>query len=297
MSGASSGLFSFAILPDIHCHPSIDPDESTQDDRALSVVEQILATQRLDACVQVGDFVDHEGIGRFSRDQPKKLVATLESEWAIARNVRARLARASRAKFARCRYYGLEGNHEKRLGAFEGLHPQLAGLFDLPKQLGITDDGLARWVPTDSTGQLLRFVWPKDRPGCIVPRIVKPDEFDPYPEPGATIGHGWSHGQNADKQTADMSPYPGPIFMGHSHRLQQKHAKRFGVGNAPTAYILGTLGRLTPPYVSGKPTGWQQSFGICHMSLRDPMIYQVVIIGITDGKAIGPDGRMYRSKV
>jgi predicted phosphodiesterase len=288
--------FSFAVVPDVHFHGGTTGQ--THDPAALSVCRQILETQRLDALVQLGDLVDHENIGRFVRELPAHQAnGTLVEEWELAKNGMAALMRAARAKNGRARQYSLEGNHEGRSHKYEGMHPQLRGMLNMPEHLGITSDPKATWVPSDSLGHVLRFVWAKDRPGCVVPKIVSPDDFDPYPEPGVTLLHGWSHGMNADKQTADMSPYPGAIIAGHSHRLQQKQAKRFGVGLSPVAYILGTMSRLNPGYVQGKPTGWQQSFAIVHMALAAPLVYRVDIVQINNGVAIGPCGKVFRSKV
>lgn len=283
-----SGTYSVAILPDIHV-----PDH---DVRALDVVTQILETQRLDAFVQVGDVVDHESISRFAQGQPKALCeVSLDEEWSAARAVLGRLVKAARARHSRCRWYQLEGNHETRLKKFEGLHPQLRGLFNLPERLGINDDGKAAWVPADSEGVVLRFVW--DRSGAIVPRVCRAGEATPFPEPGLSVVHGWAHSLTAAKQTADMAPWPGPIVAGHAHRISSQTAKRWGVGTQPSAHVIGTLSKLDLAYTQGRATGWEQSFAIANLAQGAPMVYRVDVIRIFDGQAIGPDGRLYRSKV
>jgi hypothetical protein len=278
-----------AILPDIHV-----PDH---DVRALDVVEQVLATQHLDAMVQVGDVVDHESISRFAQGQPKALCdVSLDEEWAGAKAVLRRLVKAARVKNKQCSWYQEEGNHETRLKKFEGLHPQLRGLFDLPERLGINDDPIhARWVKSDSEGEVLRFVW--DRSGKVVPRICKAGEPVHFPEPGLSVVHGWAHSLTAAKATADMSPWPGPIVAGHSHRISSQTSKRWGIGTQPSAHIIGTLSKLDLAYTMGRATGWEQSFALVHLAVGAPMVYRVDVVRIFDGQAVGPDGRLYTSRV
>lgn len=281
--------YAVAILPDIHV-----PDH---DVRALDVVEQILEATRLDAIVQVGDVVDHESISRFAQGQPQALVnVSLDEEWAGAKAVLRRLVKAARAKFPRARWYQLEGNHETRLKKFEGMHPQLRGLFNLPERLGVTADGKATWIPCDSEGAVLRFVWDQAS-GNIVPRVYRADEPSHFPVPGLSVVHGWAHSLTAAKMTADMSPWPGPIVAGHAHRISSQTSKRWGIGTQPSAHIIGTLSKLALGYTMGRATGWEQSMAIVHLAHRSPMVYRVDVIRIFDGQAIGPDGRVYRSRV
>lgn len=283
-----SGTYSVAILPDIHV-----PDH---DVRALDVVEQILAAQRLDAIVQVGDVVDHESISRFAQGQPQALVdVSLDEEWAGAKAVMRRLVKAARRKNPQAWWDQLEGNHETRLKKFEALHPQLRGLFNLPERLGVTEDSRATWVQSDSEGAVLRFVW--DRSGQVVRRVYRAGEASHFPEPGLSVVHGWAHSLTAAKMTADMSPWPGPIVAGHAHRISSQTSKRWGVGTQPSAHIIGTLSRLDLGYTMGRATGWEQSFAVAHLAVGAPMVYRVDVVRIFDGQAIGPDGRVYRSRV
>lgn len=284
-----AGTYSVAILPDIHV-----PDH---DVHAIDVVAQILETLRLDAIVQVGDVVDHESISRFAQGQPQALVnVSLDEEWAGAKAVMGRLVMAARAKWHKARWYQLEGNHETRLKKFEALHPQLRGLFNLAERIGVNADGKASWVKADSEGAVLRFVW-DPRSGCIVPRVCCAGDTNPYPEPGLSIVHGWAHSLTAAKQTADMAPWPGPIVAGHAHRISSQTAKRWGIGTQPSAHVIGTLSKLDLGYTMGRATGWEQSFAVAHLAQGLPMVYRVDVIRIFNGRAIGPDGRVYRSRV
>lgn len=272
--------FVVGIAPDIHV-----PDHNVA---ACNAVVKILESAWFDAFVQLGDFFDHEQIGRFVRDQPAKLVHGLLDDWQLGKALWNRMRAAARAHNEHARVDQIEGNHETRLIKYESYHPQLRGLLNLREQLGIDEDPLADWIPSDSRGHVLRYVQTSNG---IVRRVVQPDHAETSAEFGLTCLHGWSHAMHSAKMTADMAPWPGPIVYGHVHNESSFTGKRFG-WLKPQAYTIGSLGNLTPEYVMGRPTPWVASVAKVYLAKKHPGTYRVNVIRISQGRAINDDGRL-----
>lgn len=274
--GRDDDTFFVAKIPDDHT-PAHDP-------KYVDATCRWLERRWIDVLIQLGDHVDHESVGRFAQDSPKKLAdGTLLEEWEIAHKVRRRYLAAAKKRNPNCRDYWLEGNHEVRIRKLEDRMPMLAGFFDREYVARIEADG-GKWVPTDSTGQMLRF---EQRPKQdIVTTLRMPTEHSDAVYHGLSVTHGWRHNMYAAKATAELAPWPGIIAFGHTHTVQVHTADQWGLAKK-VGISCGWGGLPYTDYLHGRPNRWEQAVVWTRLSRGKPGHYQYGIVRILDGEIVG----------
>ncbi len=273
---AQSDEFIVALIPDDHT-PAHDP-------KYVDVVCRWLERRRIDALVQLGDHIDHESIGRFAKESPKKLAESVVlEEWEIAHRIRRRYVAAAKKRNPECRDYWLEGNHEFRIRKLEDRMPMLTGFFD-EKYLSVLASEGSKWIPNDSAGDVLRF---EQRPGAgIVSTIRSPTEVSDAMYHGFGCTHGWSYSLYSAKATADLAPWPGVMFAGHTHRVQVHTVNMWGMSKK-TGVTCGWGGLPWPNYIQGRPTGWEQALVWGSLSRTMPGHHTYGIVRVLDGQIVG----------
>lgn len=266
-------VVSVLVLPDIHV--------PVHDAKSIDAICDYASLHHWDFCLQLGDFLDMESLSRFSRNDAASLVNNdVAEEFAKGREVIAQLKAATRRVNSDCKFLLIEGNHEARAHKFCTEMPQLRTLLSVPENLQLENDDW--WIRADSAGHILRFDYGRD--GLHL-RIYS--EEDRIHESGVAFIHGWYTNQNHAKKTVERFGH-GPIFYGHTHDVMTAALYQYG----PDTPEGGSLGHLAKPqrYLHGRPTNWQQAFGVFHLTSHG---YTRSIVRINDNKFVGPDGRLY----
>ena len=258
------GPITILVLPDIHyplhCW------------RAISIVKQVARSLHLDAMIQLGDLLDIEGLGRWAKDAPgqtegQRLVEDID----LAAKGLWGIMDAARERNPDCKGFLLEGNHEERIKRLANSVPYLKGLIDLPEMLKLEELGI-QWCQCDSQGGLLRFDWTEQG---IRPRYYTRDDWITK-EQGIAFIHGWFASMHAAKQHSERYGR-GPIFFGHTHRLQTYVPHSYGEPK-PYACSLGHLRSANPDWIKS-PLAWQQAFAVLtigkHVGAWEPEIVRI----------------------
>lgn len=159
--------------------------------------------------------------------------------------------------------YYLEGNHEYRVTRYIDANPQMEGAVEIPKCLNLNKRGII-WIPS----------WSE----TIALRIGK-----------AAYVHGLYHNQY---HCASMvSGFESNIFYGHMHSVESAAKVAVGEHNTKIAQSLGCLCDYRQYYLNGRPTKWQQAFGVFYF--RDDGFFNYYVPMIFNHKFVSPEGQLY----
>lgn len=199
----------------------------------------------------------------------------------MSRRVWRNLVGSVRKVNPRCKTIMLEGNHEFRIKRLYDEYPQFRGLLDVQSNLQLEEIG-TEWVDSDSEGHVLRFEY-----GEFGVRTKVYDQKDHVQGEGIAFIHGWYHNMHHAKKTVEAFGH-GPIYYGHTHDVQLYTKTKWG----PKKAEGGSLGNLCLPqgYTQGRPTRWQQAFGVFRIHKTG---YDRHVVRINDHSFLGPDGLRY----
>ena len=237
-----------------------------QDDRALSILYQILREVQPDVVVDHGDLLDCEQIGRYQKD-PYKRTSLKEEIKQAARHIATVQELTPGA-----RHIWLEGNHEERL-----------------KRViwGLAEDRAAGEVLT-LPGMKDLLSW-----GNLLGLESAGWEVVPYPQTiilndRLILAHGSKvRGHSGGSAKAEHDQYGKSGMSGHTHRMASYYHTDY---NGPHVWIeLGLMGRIREDYVSH--ANWQQGFAVVTWS-ADKKRFGVEHVNVHDGKAFFR-GQMY----
>jgi hypothetical protein len=147
----------------------------------------------------------------------------------------------------------LEGNHEDWINQHLDANPQLEGLVDYPRDVGVYDLGI-EWVKVNNVYEVgdINFI------------------------------HGWYHNMyHAKKHVEDMGSH---VIYGHVHD-HQVYIKPIKAKRSPhIAMSMGCLCDLNPHFLRGKPNRWINGFGIIEVDSSSG-IFNPYFVGIYRDRA------------
>lgn len=233
-----------------------------QDDRALSLLHQVIEITDPSTVVDHGDTLDAEQLSRWAKDPTKRV--TLAEEINLGRQHFGHITSLTRQG---CHHVWLEGNHEDRLRRtiWDMADRRAAGeLLTLPtvqnalqwgKLLGL--DSL-EWdqYPYQSTADKRNFFLLYDKLVCK---------------------HGASTG--AHPAQAEFKKYGKSGISGHTHKMASHHHRDWNGQLRWTC--MGLLGRIREDYVDH--AAWQQSFCVVTWS-KDKTRWGMEHVQIIDGQ-------------
>jgi len=245
------------VLPDMHL-----PFEDAQTIRA---VERYIADEKWDFYVNLGDFLDLNCVSSFAEKRPgEKEGQRLVDDFVYASAFLDRHLECVRGRNRSCRVTFLEGNHEERIERYGNLHTELKGLADVPRNLDFKTRGI-KWVQSDSKGRLHR-------------------------EGKAFFLHGMYASVYHARRHADR--FGVPVYYGHTHDVSEFSRVLYGADKTIEAKSLGCLCSYDLTYLKGRPTNWQQAFGVFWV-LPDGY-FQEVTVRIFKHRFVGPtNGKVY----
>lgn len=155
----------------------------------------------------------------------------------------------------------LEGNHDERIQRILDVDPVVEGLVEI-HNLNVVKDGTIEWYPL----------------------LDQPIYLD-----GLFACHGWWVPQNPAKK--HLEEIGGSTIFGHVHRRSYWSKIRWSDNVETTATGLGCLTNHQPPWLKGKPSGWQ--YDLAEIVTDNEGATRVNRLPIIDGKLIY-EGRVWR---
>ena len=244
------------VLPDIHV--------PYEDKKTLHAVEEYLADHTWDGLIYIGDFMDFDIISSHNKNNLRAVEARrISDEYADGRRVLDRHLALLRKRNPAAKAILLEGNHEYRAEAYLDANPMLEGMFEVENGLGLTERKV-KWVRTWSKGET-------------------------YTIGNAKFHHGLYTTQYHSRKMADV--FGTNIFYGHTHDVQSFSREFEGEDKTIVGQSLGCLCLYRQGYMRGKPSKWQQAFGVFHFFPDGNFSYYVT--RIFKHRFVSPEGRVY----
>lgn len=235
-----------------------------QDERSLSVVERYIADHKWDELIWIGDFMDFDYLSSFNEDSPRRLEGKrMKNDYAYAGLIMDRQIAAASKKNPNCKFTLLEGNHEYRVEKAIDKAPMLEGWMEVPTGLKLAERGV-KWIQSWSKG-----------------RIYK-------------IGHAnFIHGQYTNKYHASkmVDNYGANIFYGHTHDIMRMPKVSKGDNKSRIGQSIGCLCEVQQSYMKGRPSNWQQGFGVFHF--RPDGNFNAYVVDINKHCFTSPEGETY----
>lgn len=219
-------------------------DHRSKEHYSYSLVKKFIKKEHPDFVIHLGDWIDMEYLASFNREKLKKLeMGRLGEDYKLVkREIKWYQNYTDRLIYC-------EGNHEERIRRLIEREPKLEGLIEMEAYLDFDALGVEYYPLTEQPGKLGKLHF------C----------------------HGWFHNKyHAEKH---LRTYFGNIVYGHTHRFQTYPEPVPGFGTEIQAWGIACLTNREPDWMKGKPSGWQNGFGIIYLrGGGDFNIYPVNII-------------------
>jgi predicted phosphodiesterase len=220
-----------------------------------------MADHEWDEVIYLGDFMDFGCISSHNKENLRAIAGkTIWRDYDIGVEILARHQKlAPKAKFTL-----IEGNHEHRMERYIDANPQLDGMIEVELGLELIKRKV-KWVRFWSKGEIYK------------------------------IGKArFIHGNYTTKYHAakHADAYGDNVFYGHTHDVQSYSKELHGDDKTIVAQSLGCLCRYDQPYMRGKPSKWQQAFGIFYFQPNGFFTYYVP--RIFKHGFISPEGKVYQ---
>lgn len=248
------GVKKAIILPDIHI--------PLHDELSINAVNQYARENGpWDYWVQLGDLGDFDFISKYTKENLRALNG---KTWKWQYDpINQFLDEQQEIYGDGTEYTILEGNHDYRVECVIDRMPELEGLVELPIQCDLEGRGI-RWVRSWSEGEIFKLG-------------------------RAFFTHGAFHNINHTKST--VTKYGHSVFYGHTHDIMETPWERYGDDDTIVARSMGCLCTYKMKYMRGRPTKWQQGFGIFYILPDGSFTYYTP--RIIQHRFVGPDGRVY----
>lgn len=235
-----------------------------EDERSLRVVEKYMKDNWWDEVIWIGDFMDFDYLSSFNEESPRKLEGKrMKNDYAYAGLIMDRQIEAGSKVNKNCKFTLLEGNHEYRVEKAIDKAPMLEGWVEVPTGLRLAERGV-KWVKSWSKGKVYK--------------VGKAN---------------FVHGQYTNKYHASkmVDNYGDNIFYGHTHDVISHSKVLKGKDKTVVGQSLGCLCEYDQSYMKGRPSNWQQAFGIFYFQENGYFTYYVP--RIFNGRFISPEGKLY----
>jgi predicted phosphodiesterase len=231
------------------------------DVKTNAAVFRYLKEERPDYVILGGDMLDFSCISSHNRDNLRRIESRrLQKEFDAGNKYLDALQRA----VGNIPIVYLEGNHEFRVERYIDVNPQLEGLFTVPEKLKLKERGI-NWIKS----------WSETKPF----RVGK-----------ALFLHGLYHSKN--HANLMVQNFGSNIFYGHTHDTDCASLITMGDSTTKIAQALGCLCNYRQYYLKGRPTRWQQAFGV--FWFRKDGYFNHSVVRIFEHRFVAPSGVLYR---
>ena len=252
----STKIRKWIILPDMQC--------PYEDKRSLAAAEKYMAAYRWDGYLNLGDFLDFNELGSYSRGKPGAVKENVASTFAAGNKILDRHCLILRKGNKLVRIVLFQGNHDFRAVSYGQEFPHLKEMLDVEKNLRLKERGI-EWVRS----------WERKD------KLFK-------------LGHAhFMHGHYINKHHAMkmVEHYGVSIYYGHKHDVMLHPKVTWGNGKTLEGGSLGCLCLYNQIYLKGAPTSWQQA--VSTLFLQPNGNYNLYISRIFNHRFVGPDGVEY----
>ena len=246
-------VLSFILLPDCQI--------PYHDEKAMACVTKYVADKKPNILVQVGDFLDCKGLGKWVKGSPGQVEGRrLATECLVGRQY----FETWRESCPDADMFFLTGNHCDRINKL---------LDELPYM-----DGMIRTIEEGLGLDELNITCVKCYPDGEALHIGK-----------LLVTHGNYHGLNAARKHADE--FGMSVAHGHNHQISIQTKNHYYPDHVRAGFSLGTLSERRMDFVRGRPTPHQHGFGVGHL-FPDGRFW-LTLVTILAGEFISPEGKIY----
>jgi hypothetical protein len=248
------------VLPDLHV--------PKHDAVTLAAVEKYITDERWDYLINLGDFMDWPFLHVRSKEKLREVEGErLMEHYDVGSEILDRHVKASRRKNDNCEFILLEGNHDYRIEVLIDANPTLEGLLEPERVLEFDKLGI-KYVRSWSKNELFNIG-------------------------NAHFHHGLYHNKYHAAKMAAV--FDVPIFYGHLHDTQEYSEIKQGADKTIAAQSMGCLCKYEQAYLRGRPTRWQQAFGV--FWFFPDGYFQHSVVKIFKNRFVGPtNGELYDGK-
>jgi Calcineurin-like phosphoesterase len=245
------------VIPDVH----VRKKPGGHDRRSLDAVLKYASDQKWSHVVYVGDVMDHNSISSHNLGNLRSVSGeTLMDDYEVANELLDDFALAT----PHAKKIFIEGNHEYRAERLVNAQPQLQGMVEAQYALNLAGRDTT-WVPYWSKGTIFSLG-------------------------KASFGHGRYTGEHHAAKHAHK--YGRNFYYGHLHDMQSHTVERDGDDLKYEAASLGCLCEYQQSYLQGRPTRWQQGFGVCRFQPNGS--FNMFAVRIFNHSFISPEGKLYK---
>ena len=243
-----------------------DPQAPFHDAVSMSILEEYMADHRWDEAIYLGDFLDYFCISKYNEGKPGTIEGrTILKELQQGERLLQRHVDILRRGNKACKIIYLQGNHEQRAYDWVSRYPHLKGLIE-PENVLKFDEKDIQYVKCWADGDI-------------------------YNIGKAYFTHGnYTNTHHAKKM---VEAYEENIFYGHTHDCNSFNKTAKGTGKTKVGQSLGTLCAYPKDvdYMKGRPSNWQQAFGVFYFLPNGQFHYYVV--RIFNDSFVSPEGKFY----
>jgi predicted phosphodiesterase len=209
----------------------------------LDSVEEFMFDWKPHVIIYAGDLLDLPDFSKFNKNYVQRARARLFREYEEVKKILIKHKEISGAK----RIFYLEGNHERRIREYLKEHPEVEGLIEVPKGLGLKELGI-EWIEENKMIQIGNL-W---------------------------YMHGTFHGIYHAKQT--LLAYKRNIRYGHTHdRQTMSDTRPYDIPYSITAKSICCLCTKDPEFNRKRPNRWTNGFHIAEINEDGDEFWDYVI--------------------
>lgn len=251
-------------LPDPHLRPASNGQPSGEDVATLNAVLSYASKHRWDEVVILGDMLDLDCISDHNHGKPRLVEGKrLQRDFDHAKRFMDQLEHAVTRPGSNPKITLIEGNHDFRIERYIEAHPESEGLLELDRTLELKERGW-NWVRYWSKGDLYHI-------GNLY----------------------YGHGRHTNRYHAQkhLDEYGVCLHYGHVHDVQEFSRVHLGDDKTLCAKSMGCLCRYNQPWLHGRPTKWQQAFGVTYFQPNG--FFNDYCIKVFDHSFTSPEGERY----
>lgn len=235
-----------------------------EDKKSLAAVEKYMAAHKWDYYINIGDFMDFDMISSHNKNNLRAVESRrILADYNKGNEILDRHQKIVKKNNPDANFVLIEGNHEYRVERYIDALPQLEGILEVEKCLNLKERGF-KWVRSESKGELFN--------------LGKAN---------------FTHGTYVTKYHAAkmVENYGVNIFYGHTHDVMAYPKVMRGKDKTIVGQSLGCLCDYNQSYMKGRPSNWQQAFGVFYFYPNGMFDYYVP--RLFNNRFIGPDGKSY----
>ena len=231
-----------------------------EDKQTCKAVFKYIKDFQPDEIIQLGDFLDFDCISHWQKGNERIINKKLRKEYVAGNEFLDQLQSVA----PKSKIVIIQGNHDQRIEKYLDANPAGEGYLEFETCLKLKERGI----------KFVKF-W---------------DKGTTYKIGHATFIHGLYTGdQHAKKH---VQQYGTNIFYGHLHDIQNYSQVHKGDNKTLVGQSLGCLCEYNQSYMKGKPSRWQQGFGVFYFQPNGFFNYYVV--RIFNHSFVSPEGNFYQ---